>query len=129
MNEAKKMRVMIVLISRSYLTRPWCLIELYTAIKQGIKIITTIVTEIDGFTFNEGKNMIVGLTPKSLLEQCSNIKETLEKEGVDIEDMTSTIVKGLQNVIAQELNLNANNEILNAQIRVIMNKVIQEATN
>ncbi|WP_348246050.1 toll/interleukin-1 receptor domain-containing protein, partial [Salmonella enterica] len=47
LNQVKKMKVMVVLLSKSYLTRPWCLAELYVAIKLGIKIVTVIIPEGD----------------------------------------------------------------------------------
>ena len=126
MDDVKKMKVMIVLLSKSYLTRPWCLVELYTAIKHNIPLVTVNIIG-GGYDFDKGKEFLQSMTPETLDKANNGASKILQDIDIDVTEMGKVILSVLPNIIAQEFNANANTKIITTQVEVIIDKVIQEA--
>jgi len=125
LDEVKKTNVMIVMLSRSYLTRPWCLAELYTAIVNNIPIVSVNVIGAR-YDFVKGKKFLEIMTEETLEKENSGASKVLKDVGIqNIEEMAKVISKKLPYIIAQEFNANANSTILDAHIKVIMDMILK----
>ena len=72
-NDVKKSKVLVALLSKGYLTRPYCLLELYTAITNDIPIVPVVIVG-GGYDF---KNANKFLETETTLEK-ANKKEHLK---------------------------------------------------
>jgi len=128
LDQVKKMKVMIVLLSKSYLTRPWCLAELFIAIKSGIKFVTVIIPEGDEYNFTIAKNKILEITANKVLSECNTAIDALKKIDIDVNEMAKTIADHLPTIIAIEFNANKDEDIVNGEIIAIMKRVMDQAS-
>lgn len=127
MDYVKKSKVIIVLLSKSYLTRPWCLAKLYVAIKESIPVVSVHVAGT-GYDFDEAKGFLETLTDETLDNANSGASKILKELGLNVQDVGKVIFNVLPNIIAKEFNTGSAEKVRNAQIDVIFDKVIEEAT-
>jgi hypothetical protein len=61
---------LVILLTKRYLTRPWCLAELHAALEANILIVPVNLIG-GGFNFVDGAQFICTLTPQYVSECCS----------------------------------------------------------
>ena len=110
--------VIIVVQSAHVLSRPYCLLELYTAITQGVPVVGVSLASgsaAHSYSFEESARFLTHLD--SLLEQNNpGASQLLTQNGVDMEDCAYVLACTLPQIISTKLELGASRNILQATI-------------
>ena len=110
--------VIIVVQSANVLSRPYCLLELYTAITQGVPVVGVSLASgsaVHSYSFEESARFLTHLD--SLLEQNNpGASQLLTQNGVDMEDCAYVLACTLPKIISTKLELGASRNILQATV-------------
>src|SRR5690606_8565214 len=96
-DQVKESKVMVAMLSKMYLTRPWCLIELFLALQFNIPIISINVIDA-GYNFEEAKMYLESLSPETLDAVNHGASKEMEKLGIDISELGKQLVEILPNL-------------------------------
>jgi hypothetical protein len=124
--EMRASRYVVCLLTKSYLTRPWCLIELYEAIVHEKALIPV---EVLGqhYDYLEMKDFLSSpLFSDELESKNKGACEALIKEGYNPLDIAQTISTHLPYLIAKPFNPAATVAVRKAQIEDIFKLALQE---
>ena len=110
--------VIIVVQSANVLSRPYCLLELYTAITRGVPVVGVTLASgsaAHSYSFEESARFLTHLD--SLLEQKNpGASQLLTQNGVDMEDCAFVLACTLPKIISTKLELGASRNILQATV-------------
>ena len=107
----------LLLQTRSVLTRPWCLIELMTAIESRVPIVGVSITSGQSpYDFAESTHFMTHLD--KLLDPDTRAK--LLALGADTTDMAYLLANTLPNIISVPLNMNESRTVLSARVADIV---------
>jgi hypothetical protein len=108
--------VIIAILTKGYLTRPWCLIELYEAIIANVEIKPIYIVN-GGYNFDD---MIAFLTSNQLEEDFEKLNpgayRTLVKEQYDPKEICSKIANTLPYLLAKPFDPQASLSVKKAQV-------------
>merc|ERR1712185_556639 len=106
-----------LLQTRSVLSRPWCLVELLTAIDARVPIIGISITSGTApYDFTAALAFMTHLD--SALD--ADARAALAAHGIDVADAAFKLANTLPNIIAVPLNMNASQAILSASVSDIV---------
>ena len=124
LDDVKKSKAVVVMLTKKYFTRPWCLAELHAAIQSNIPIIPVKVVD-GGYDFEEGKRFLSTLTPESLDTESKGASEVLKDIGIDVTELGKKLADVIPNIIALPFNPSGSKNVINAQIDDIIEKVLK----
>ena len=108
--------VIVIVQSANVLSRPYCLLELYTAITQGVPVVGVSLASgsaAHSYSFEESARFLTHLD--SLLEHNNpGASNLLTQNGVDMEDCAYVLACTLPKIISTKLELGASRNILQA---------------
>ena len=107
----------LLLQTRAVLTRPWCIVELLTAIDSGVPIVgVSIVSGAHHYDFDAASTFMTYLD--TLLE--AETQEQLVALDVDITDAAFKLANTLPNIISVALSMNESRAVLSARLSDIV---------
>ncbi len=124
MDDVMKMKVVIILLSKSYLKRPWCLVELYTAIKHDIPLILINVAE-RGFNLEAERSYFETVTPEKLLNSNDEMRNVLIDANIDVVKLIERI-KDFLNWCEQKIYMQEEVDLADLVIETLMDRVVEE---
>jgi hypothetical protein len=119
---------LMVLQTKGVLTRPWCLVEIYTAIKNNVPLVSVAVDN-GGYDFMAAVDLLSSLKKNlaianpGAVEMLEDHAKALDLPSVD--EIGTTIVAVLPNIISKPLNPNGDGLVLKAQLQVIANTCLK----
>ncbi len=126
LDSVKKSHKIVVILTKKYLTRPWCLAELYAALENNIPIVPLNVIG-GGYDFNEAKQFMETLTAESL-NQASTAGDAatiLIGLGIDIPSFGKKLASVLPNIISISFNPLGGGRVMEAEIDTIIDKLLE----
>jgi len=114
--------VLFVILTKDVFTRPWCLVEIYTAIQNNIPILSVAV-EGQGNAFDYGQTQAFLQSadfPEKLEAVNPGAVKELEGQGIDVAQLGALIGGYLPYVIAKSYNVAASERIRHAQLEDIV---------
>ena len=123
-NDVKKCKVLIVVLTKNYFTRPWCLFELHTAIESNIPLIPVLISE-GGYDFNEGSKFLNSLTSERLDEKNKDASSVVQGLGINVTELGKKLASSIPNMIALSFNSNGSKNQLNASADDIIDRILQ----
>jgi len=119
-----KSEAIVFVQTKNVLTRPWCLLELYEAIRLGVPIIPIHVAD-GGYDFAKAKALLEDLSKIDEVNPGGHavLIEQLEQRELSLEDMQSTLATTLPNIIAVHFNPAGSDNHQNAVISDVVNKM------
>ena len=106
----------VILLTKTYLTRPWCLIEVYEAVKAGLDIKPVLVEGL-GYDFAQASALLSNPDVRASLDAVNpGAFDSLVNEGYDPAEMFATIAQTLPYLLARPFNPNASLAVKRAQI-------------
>ena len=107
---------LVCLLTKGYLTRPWCLIEMAEAIKNNIPL-KTIFIEGAGYSFEDMAVLLKAPDAAAALDALNpDASATLAAEGFDAADVFQTIGGTLPYIIAKNFDPTAPLAVKKAQL-------------
>jgi len=123
-DDVKKSKVLVVILTKLYLTRPWCLYELHVAIESNIPIVPVLISD-GGYDFKEGAKFLSTLTSETLDEKNKEASSVLQELGIDVSKLGKKLADVIPNVIALSFNPNGSKNQLNASADDIIDRILQ----
>lgn len=112
-DHVRESKCILLLQTRGVLARPWCLLELVTAIDLGIPIVGVAITSgIASYNFAVASDFMTHLD--ATLD--AGTQEKLVALGVDIKEAAFKLSNTLPNIISVPLNMNESRNILAARV-------------
>jgi hypothetical protein len=113
----------LLLQTESVLTRPYCLLELYTAIESSIPIVGVTVRGRFQYDFARARAYLMHLD--TVLEEANpGASELLRKHGVDLLDAAYKLSTRIPAIISVELNAHASRNMLQAAFHDIAENMV-----
>jgi len=110
-------KCLLLLQTRSVLTRPWCLLELKTAIDEGVPIVgVSIVSGASPYDFAQAGSLMAHLD--TLLPDGK--AQDAEALGIDVLDAAYKLSNTIPNIISVSLNMNQSRGMLAATVNDII---------
>jgi len=130
LEHVKKSRFLVAILTKKYLTRPWCLAELHAAITYNVPIIPLNVIG-GGYDFTEARLFLEKLTPETfdIANRGPNSTDTTASSilislGIDISQFGKQLSNILPNVIASSFNPLGGGRVMEAEIDTIIDRFI-----
>mmetsp|Transcript_15816 Transcript_15816/g.27984 ORF Transcript_15816/g.27984 Transcript_15816/m.27984 type:complete len:198 (+) Transcript_15816:226-819(+) len=129
LDAVKNSNSFVVLLSENYLSRPWCLIELWKAVSER-KILVPVQLKQSGkeelgsfaFDFNRAQAYANDLRCALPIQDAENVLHVLESQGATV-DAVQSAVRRLLNVIACPFDAAAPENVREAQLDNIFIKI------
>eukprot|EP00947_MAST-08B_sp_MAST-8B-sp1_P004339 g4339.t1 len=110
---------LLLIQSKGLLTRPWCLLEIYAAIRAKVPIVTINVRGANAYDFADGVKMLTHLDTM-LDERNPGASAVLAASQVDIVDCAWKLSVVIPQIISVEFNPSASKNIIAASIQDIV---------
>ena len=112
--------VLILLLTKDVLTRPWCLIELYHAITNGVPIVTVNVAGAFPFDFADARTFFADFESQLELRN-PGAGDTIRQEypGVVLKELGERVWGTVSNVIAKKYEPAADGIVIDAQLKLV----------
>jgi hypothetical protein len=124
----KSSLVLVLLLTKDVLTRPWCLAEIYTAIENNIPIVS-VKLEGQGNTYDFEQSLAF-LKQSNFREALENANpgapRELETQGIDIARMQSAIASILPYILSKKYDVSDTERIRNAQMEEIAKVILEK---
>ena len=113
--------VLVLVQSLNVCSRPWCIMELVTAIESGVPIICLNLTSgVAAYDFAAASSLLRHLDTQLEEEK----RAQLEALGVDLTDAAFKLSTTLEQVISVPLNMAASQNMLEASIKDIVEAIV-----
>eukprot|EP00966_Prymnesium_polylepis_P169986 3929496-Prymnesium_polylepis.1 len=107
--------VLVLLLTENFLTRPWCLLEIYTAITHGIPIVALNVQGGHPYDYDQAARFLDTLDTS--LEQVNRgAMQLLIEHRIEPESAAFTLSTVLPKIISSRLDTGASRNVLTAQL-------------
>ena len=121
--------VVLLLQTSGVLTRPWCLVELYKALKAGIPVVAVAVRGSFPYDYGEASAILKDLadTEHGKLAQLNPGAHTvIREEGQvdDLEDMQRVLSRGIPALISKAFDPSATRRMIDAQVEDICDAMV-----
>ena len=114
---------MVVLFqSRKVLERPWCLLELYTAVMEGVPIVALNCAG-KGYDFGKAADLLLHLETK-LAKLNPSAVQVLKQQGLDPLHAAHVLSSALPNIISVHLNTSASRVAIKATMVDLVNAMM-----
>jgi hypothetical protein len=116
LDNVRNSKVLVVLLTKRYFTRPWCLAELHAALEGNVPIVPVNLIG-GGYNFVEGAQFLSTLTPQTLDQTgVAGASAVLQDIGIDITELGKKLFAVLPKLIAVSFNPNEVPRVLEAQL-------------
>jgi GTPase SAR1 family protein len=124
LEDVKRTKVLTVMLTKNYFTRPWCLAELHTALEHKIPMVT--VNLADGsYDRDEAKNFLATLTPESLAQVSGKFApEVMESLGIDVRKLGQQLAEMIPKIIEVSFNPQASRNMIAAGIDDLIDRIL-----
>ena len=102
LDHVKDSDVLVLFQSKEVLSRPWCLLELFTAIAEGVPIVALNCVG-KGYAFDQASDFLTHLT-SSLKTYNPSALDLLAAEGVEIDRIAHALSTVIPKIISISLN-------------------------
>ena len=111
--------VLVLFQTRGLLTRPWCLVEIYTALTEGVPIVAVCVAGAFPYNFADAQYFLDNLETELELRNpgASNV---VQQAGVNVPAMAKLLRENLPNIISKRWEPGASEAVLGAQLEDIV---------
>ena len=116
-------QVLIILLTKNVFTRPWCLVEIKTAIEHNIPIVPIVVARKE-FNFEENKRFLDTLSSASLDVRNPGASTALRELGISITALRDLLHANIPNVIAREFDANGTKRQIDASVNDIIDAIM-----
>jgi len=124
--QVSRSSVLCLLQTGTVLTRPYVLVEVYTALKKNIPIVGVTV-EGSGYDFEATAKFLRSPDFKAALEEVNpGSSELIEELGIDLQEMGKLLGDKVPKVISSRLSPHENDRVLNASIEVLIGRILGE---
>lgn len=106
--------VLVLCQTEKVLTRPWCLLELVTALDAGVPIVG-LTLQGKGYDFAEAEHYLANIDTK-LDNITPGGSKLLESKGVNMQEAAHKLSNAIPKIISMELNTGASRNVLKATI-------------
>ena len=124
LQHVKDSSVLVLFQSRKVLERPWCLLELYTAIMENVPIVALNCAG-KGYDFGKAADLLLHLETK-LSKLNPSAVQVLKQHGADPLDVAHVLSSAIPNIISVHLNTSASRIAIKATM-VDLVKAMQAA--
>jgi len=106
----------VVLLTKSYVSRPWCLIELYEAVKSDA-VIKPVLVQGGGYSFEDSLALLNRPDVEAALDAVNpGAFHALQREGYDPVEVFKTVGANLPYLLARPFDPNATLSVKKAQV-------------
>ena len=112
--------VLVLLQTTGLLSRPWCLLEIYTAIKSEIPIVAINIKGAHPYDYADAADFLENLDTR-LEEANEGASQLLMDQGIDLLDAAYLLSSVLPNIISTELHVSGSRNVLAAQLADVVN--------
>jgi hypothetical protein len=128
LDEVKSSLVLIVILTKDVLTRPWCLAEIYSAIEAQVPIVAVnIEGQGNPYNFDASLAFLQSTDFASTLEAANpGAVDVLSKQGIDVEKLGKAVGGVLPYIIAKPYNVSASERIRDAQLLDILDAAMEK---
>jgi hypothetical protein len=105
LDHVKASRVVVLLQSKSVLTRPWVILEIYTAITHGVPIVALNVQNTYPYSYGKALGFLMHFDEE--IEKCPGAAQLLLGCGVDPQDVAWRLSSVIPNIISTDFDPNA----------------------
>ena len=111
--------VLVLLLTTNFLTRPWCLLEIWTAITNRVPIVAISIRGGHPYDYDDAARFLEDLD--TLLEKHNpNAMQLLIDRGCSSISVAHRLSSVLPNIISTELSVMSSRNVLNAQLADVM---------
>ena len=115
LDQVEESDILLLFQSRNVLCRPYCLLELYTAVEKGIPIVAMRVRGANEYQFDEATAFLKHLDTE--LDRANpGASKLLQKHGVDLRDMAFKLSMAVPNLISIDFNPSGSRNNLKASL-------------
>ena len=111
--------VLVLFQTRSLLTRPWCLVEIFTALTEGVPIVAACVEGAFPYDFADAQQFLDNFETE-LESRNPGATEVVRQVGIDVADMGRRLRGSLPNIISKCWEPSASEAVLGAQLTDIV---------
>jgi len=117
----KQSDTLVLLLTENVLTRPWCLVELYTALKHAVPVVTVEITKRGyGYDFGQAGPYLAGL-PGTLEAANPGATEVIRGAGIDLGDLSDTLRgANLPHIISREFSPHRTDAVMRSEAEDIV---------
>ena len=111
--------VLVLFQTRDLLTRPWCLVEIYTALTEGVPIVAVCVAGGFPYNFADAHYFLENLETE-LEVRNPGASDVVRQAGVNVPTMAKLLRDSLPNIISKRWEPGASEAVLAAQLEDIV---------
>ena len=111
--------VLVLFQTRDLLTRPWCLVEIYTALTEGVPIVAVCVAGAFPYNFADAQYFLDNLEAE-LEVRNPGASDVVRQAGVNVAAMAKLLRENLPNIISKRWEPGASEAVLAAQLEDIV---------
>ena len=141
-------KVLVLLLTKQVLTRPWCLLEIHCAIENGVPIVPVlIVHQSDTYSYGGAAHYLKNLTVKAfdedymreqfgvsawsngMWDEIERSCQTKDGKPLTLQRVQQVLSVNLPPLAAEEYKPNANPKIIDSQVEVILGRIEKALTD
>jgi hypothetical protein len=126
LDDLRRSKVVVVLLSKGYFTRPWCLAELYAAFESNIPIITMNIVG-GGYDRDATVRFLSIFSPKTLDEANPDASMVLQKLGIDVTELGRKLSAVIPQIIEINFNPNGTKHQIDAGVDDLIDRILLHA--
>jgi hypothetical protein len=123
LDDLRRSKVVVILLSKGYFTRPWCLAELYAAFESNIPIVTINIAG-GGYDRDTTVNFLSTLSPTTLDEVNPDVSKVLKDLGIDITELGRKLTIVIPQIIEINFNPNGTRNAIDAGIDDLIDRIL-----
>ena len=115
LQHVRETQVLVLLLSKRVLTRPWVIVELYTAITSGVPIVALNVQNANPYSYSDAIDYLMKFDEELDIAN-PGAAQMLIDLGVDPVDVAWRLSDCIPNIISTDFNPNASEKVLQASL-------------
>ena len=120
----KNTDVLVLLQSKGVLTRPWVILELFTAITSNVPVVSLNVQNSYGYDYGKAMDFLLNFDNEIDIAN-PGAAELLREQGVDPEDVAYRLSDALPNIISTDFNPNGSSRQIQASLEDLADQMRQ----
>ena len=115
LQHVRETQVLVLLLSKRVLTRPWVIVELYTAITSGVPIVALNVQNANPYSYSDAIDYLMKFDEELDIAN-PGAAQMLIDLGVDPVDVAWRLSDCIPNIISTDFNPNASEKVIQASL-------------
>jgi hypothetical protein len=111
--------VLVLFQTRNLLTRPWCLVEIYTALTEGVPVVAVCVAGAFPYNFADADHFLDNLETE-LEARNPGASDVVRQAGIHVPAMAELLRESLPNIISKRWEPSGSEAVLAAQLEDII---------